>query len=50
MEMEFCEFSLELEDPFEIFEHIRGFNVTKVTSDNIKDETLAPWSGFFSKR
>ncbi|RHN76052.1 putative DNA-binding domain-containing protein [Medicago truncatula] len=28
METEFCEFSLELEDMFKIFEHIRGFNVT----------------------
>lgn len=31
METEFCEFSPELEDHFEIFEHIRGFNVTIVT-------------------
>ena len=39
METEFCEFSPELEDRFEIFEHIRGFNVTIVTSANTKDET-----------
>ncbi|CAI9302165.1 unnamed protein product [Lactuca saligna] len=32
MEMEFCEFFPELEDHFEIFEHIRGFNVTIVIS------------------
>nr|GEW63825.1 hypothetical protein [Tanacetum cinerariifolium] len=48
MEMEFCEFSPELEDHFEIFEHIRGFNVTIVTA-NTQDETLPPWSGFFQK-
>jgi hypothetical protein len=46
METEFCEFSPELEDHFEIFEHIRGFNVTIVTSANTQDETLPPWSGF----
>nr|KAJ0214652.1 hypothetical protein LSAT_V11C400214700 [Lactuca sativa] len=49
MEMEFCKFSLELEDHFEIFEHIQGFNVTIVTSANTQDETLPPWSGFFQK-
>nr|ULQ69236.1 ribosomal protein L5 [Ecdeiocolea monostachya] len=49
METEFCEFSPELEDHFEIFEHIRGFNVTIVTSANTKDETLPPWSGFLLK-
>ncbi|KAI3669411.1 hypothetical protein L6452_40646 [Arctium lappa] len=49
MKMEFCEFSPELEDYFEIFEHIRGFNVTIVTSANTQDETLPPWSGFFQK-
>jgi len=49
MEMEFCEFSPELEDHFEIFEHIRGFNVTIVTSANTQDETLLLWSGFFQK-
>ncbi|XP_028060802.1 uncharacterized protein LOC114264392 [Camellia sinensis] len=42
METEFCEFSPELEDHFEIFEHIRGFNVTIVTSANTQDETLPP--------
>ncbi|KAJ9535456.1 hypothetical protein OSB04_un001420 [Centaurea solstitialis] len=41
--------SPELEDHFEIFEHIRGFNVTIVTSANTQDETLPPWSGFFQK-
>ncbi|KAL8188787.1 hypothetical protein R6Q57_029542 [Mikania cordata] len=49
MEMEFCEFSPELEDHFEIFEHIRGFHVTIFTSANTQDETLPPWSGFFQK-
>ncbi|GKD54185.1 ribosomal protein L5 [Tanacetum coccineum] len=49
MEMEFCEFSLELEDHFEIYEHIRGFNVTIVTSANIQDETLPQWSSVFQK-
>uniref|UniRef100_K4ABF1 Large ribosomal subunit protein uL5m n=4 Tax=Setaria TaxID=4554 RepID=K4ABF1_SETIT len=46
METEFCEFSPELEDHFEIFEHIRGFNVTIVTSADTKDETSLLWSGF----
>ncbi|KAK8628891.1 hypothetical protein V6N13_009471 [Hibiscus sabdariffa] len=45
-----CEFSLELEDHFEVFEHIRGFNVTIVTSANAQDETLPPWSGFLQGR
>ncbi|CAA7403916.1 unnamed protein product [Spirodela intermedia] len=49
METEFCEFSPELEDHFEIFECIRGFNVTIVTSAKTKDETLPPWSGFLQK-
>nr|YP_010373896.1 ribosomal protein L5 [Hernandia nymphaeifolia]UPI56078.1 ribosomal protein L5 [Hernandia nymphaeifolia] len=49
METEFCELSPELEDHFEIFEHIRGFNVTIVTSANTQDETLPPWSGFLQK-
>jgi len=39
----------ELEDHFEIFEHIRGFNVTIVTSANTQDETLPLWSGFLQK-
>ncbi|YP_009477616.1 ribosomal protein L5 (mitochondrion) [Nymphaea colorata] len=49
METFFCEFSPELEDHFEIFEHIRGFHVTIVTSANTQDETLLLWSGFFQK-
>uniref|UniRef100_M1D765 Ribosomal protein L5 n=2 Tax=Solanum tuberosum TaxID=4113 RepID=M1D765_SOLTU len=49
METEFGEFSPELEDHFEIFEHIRGFKVTIVTSANTQDETLPPWSGFLQK-
>nr|UJH19988.1 ribosomal protein L5 [Bupleurum chinense] len=49
METEFCELSPELEEHFEIFEHIRGFNVTIVTSANTKDETLPLWSGFLQK-
>ncbi|KAI3842470.1 hypothetical protein MKX03_035077 [Papaver bracteatum] len=49
METDFCEFSPELEDRFEIFEHIRGFNVTIVTSANTQDETLSSWSGFFQQ-
>nr|AUD39312.1 ribosomal protein subunit L5 [Pentas lanceolata] len=49
METEFCELSPELEDHFEIFEHIREFNVTIVTSANTQDETLPPWSGFLQK-
>lgn len=49
METEFCELSPELENHFEIFEHIRGFNVTIVTSANTQDETLLLWSGFLQK-
>ena len=49
METEFCEFSPELEDHFEVFEHIRGFNVTIVTSANTQDETLLLWSGFLQE-
>ncbi|KAJ8746856.1 hypothetical protein K2173_012907 (mitochondrion) [Erythroxylum novogranatense] len=49
METEFCEFSPELEDHFEILEHFRGLNVTIVTSANTQDETLPPWSGFLQK-
>lgn len=46
METEFCEFFPELEEHFEIFEPIRGFNVTICTSANTKEETLLLWSGF----
>ncbi|KAJ1281639.1 hypothetical protein BS78_04G321000 [Paspalum vaginatum] len=46
METEFCEFSPELEDHFDIFEQIRGFNVTVVTTAGTKDETALLWSGF----
>ena len=49
MQREFCKFSPELEDLFEIFKHIGGFNVTIVTSANTQDETLPPWRGFFKK-
>ncbi|XP_073280820.1 large ribosomal subunit protein uL5m [Primulina huaijiensis] len=49
METEFCEFSPELEDNFEIFDHIRGFNVTIVTSSNTQDENLSSWNGFLQK-
>nr|ULQ69525.1 ribosomal protein L5 [Isolepis setacea] len=46
METEFLEFYPELEDQFEVFEHIQGFYVTIFTSANTKDETLLLWSGF----
>lgn len=49
MEREFCEFSPELDDHFEIFEHLRGFHVTILTSAKTKDETLVLWSGFLLK-
>ena len=49
MEREFCEFSPELKSSFEIFEHIRGFNVTILTSAKTKDETLVLWNGFLLK-
>ncbi|KAK1374730.1 hypothetical protein POM88_030923 [Heracleum sosnowskyi] len=49
METEFCELCPELGEHFEIFEHIRGFNVTIVTSANTQDETLPLWSGLLQK-
>ncbi|KAM5583901.1 large ribosomal subunit protein uL5m [Rosa sericea] len=49
METEFIESSPELEDHFEIFEQIKGFNVTIVTSASTKDEASLLWSGFLQK-
>jgi hypothetical protein len=49
METVFCEFSPELEDHFEIFEHMRGFNVTVVTSATTKEVTSLLWSGLMLK-
>ncbi|XP_051225305.1 large ribosomal subunit protein uL5m [Lolium perenne] len=49
MATEFCEFSPEIEDHFEIFENIGGFNVTIVTSACSKEETSLLWSGFLLK-
>jgi len=49
MATEFCEFSPEIEDHFEIFENIGGFNVTIVTSASSKEETNLLWSGFLLK-
>nr|QNJ89341.1 ribosomal protein L5 [Daucus pumilus] len=49
METEFCELSPELGEHFEIFEHIRGFNATIVTSAKNPDDTLPLWSGFLKK-
>jgi hypothetical protein len=49
METEFCEFSLELEDHFEILEHMRGFNVTVITSATTKEVTSLLWSGLMLK-
>nr|QDE10583.1 ribosomal protein L5 [Pellia epiphylla] len=31
------------------FEHIRGFDVTIITSANTQDETVISWSGFLQK-
>lgn len=39
----------EIQNHFEIFEHIRGFHVTIVTSANTLDETILSWSGFLQK-
>ena len=39
----------EIQDHFEIFEHIRGFDVTIVTSANTQDETVILWIGFLQK-
>ncbi|KAF6139232.1 hypothetical protein GIB67_013217 [Kingdonia uniflora] len=49
MEREFCELSPELEEHFELFEEMRGFNVTIVTSAKTEDETLPLWSGLLQK-
>ncbi|ERM98995.1 hypothetical protein AMTR_s00363p00007720 [Amborella trichopoda] len=49
METEFYKLSPELEDHFEIFEHILGFNVTIITLANTQAETSLPWSGFLQK-
>lgn len=49
MATEFCEFSPEIEDHFEIFETIGGFNVTVVTTACSKEETSLLWSGFLLK-
>jgi hypothetical protein len=49
METEFCEFSPELEDHFEILEHMRGFNVTVITSATTKGVTSLLWSGLMLK-
>jgi hypothetical protein len=39
----------EIQNHFEIFEHIRGFDVAIVTSANTQDETFILWSGFLQK-
>nr|AKI85119.1 ribosomal protein L5 [Monsonia emarginata] len=50
MDKEFCEFSPELEDHLEIFEHVRGgFNVSIVTTAKTKEETRLLWSGLLQK-
>ncbi|PIA41068.1 hypothetical protein AQUCO_02300099v1 [Aquilegia coerulea] len=49
MDTEFCEISPELSDHFEIFEHIRGFNVTIVTSANTQDKPSQLESIFSAK-
>nr|AEO21074.1 ribosomal protein L5 [Silene conica] len=49
MEPEFCSFFPELEDHFEIFEHIIGFNVTILTSAKTEAETALLWSGLLQK-
>jgi hypothetical protein len=49
MVTEFCEFSPEIKDHFEIFENISGFDVTIVTSASSKEDTLLLWSGFLLK-
>nr|AEM46229.1 ribosomal protein L5 [Silene noctiflora]AJP34443.1 ribosomal protein L5 [Silene noctiflora] len=45
LEAEFCEFASELEDHFEIFEDMPGFNLRILTSAKTEDETLLSWSG-----
>ncbi|KAL6200038.1 hypothetical protein ACLB2K_029820 [Fragaria x ananassa] len=49
METEFIESAPELEDHFEIFEHIKGFNVFIVSSAKTKEEASLLWSGFLQK-
>ncbi|ERM97894.1 hypothetical protein AMTR_s00376p00015470, partial [Amborella trichopoda] len=46
---EFCKLSPELEDHFEILEHIQGFNMPIATSTNSQDVTLPLWSSFLQK-
>jgi hypothetical protein len=46
MVTEFCEFSPEIKDHFEIFENIGGFDVTFVTSASSKEDTSLLWSVF----
>jgi hypothetical protein len=38
-----------VEDNFDIFDDIRGFNVTTVALANTQGGTLPPWSGFLQK-
>nr|YP_009674911.1 ribosomal protein L5 [Haplomitrium hookeri]QDE12944.1 ribosomal protein L5 [Haplomitrium hookeri] len=39
----------DIQDHFEIFEHIRGSDATIATPANTQDETVIPWSGFLQK-
>lgn len=39
----------EIQNHFEIFEHIQGFDVTIVTSAKTQDEAFILWSGFLQK-
>jgi hypothetical protein len=40
----------QIQNHFEIFEHIQGFDIIIFTSTNTQDETVILWSGFFVKR
>nr|YP_009306090.1 ribosomal protein L5 [Corchorus capsularis]AOO95928.1 ribosomal protein L5 [Corchorus capsularis] len=49
IETEFFELSPELEEHFEVFEHMKEFHVTIGTSANTQDETKLLWSGFLQR-
>jgi ribosomal protein L5 len=50
MAMSLLQLFLEIQNHFEILEHIRGFDITIVTSANTQDETFILWSGFLQKK
>jgi ribosomal protein L5 len=49
MKMNLLRLFPEIQNHFEIFEHLRGFHVTLVTSAKTQNETSILWSGFLQK-